>query len=360
MYRTIYTFLIFLIVHAANSQSILDINFNSIKTGKVILINSTNNRFDTVNIEGGNFSYYNRINHPTLYSLIINGFNDSRPINFILSNEKTEIVFDNFKQVIESQNIKDIYPNLPHFTKDPNNNQAFYKFHSEWMIFYDKIKKFSTSDSNELLEKRKEVYHSFLKQCEAIIKNNKDKYVSAVIIDYLLKNNLLPLETIQAFYDYLEPSVKNSFFGIRIGEYAGKAGKLSPGNPAPEFELYDINNQKYNLKNFKGKKKILLHFWSSSCAPCIKEAPDLIRFSKENEDNLIVINISLDTDESKWKKGIERAAIGKMNNVCDFNGVRSKIAQDYAIKVVPTYYLIDENGKIIIKGSLNQIEESVL
>ena len=358
MHRIIYVLLLSWIVQTAYSQSILEVKFNSLEKGKAILINSVNDQFDTLNVVEGSFSYYSAINTPTLYSLIVIGFNDARPMRLILSNEKTAILYDNFKKVTETQNIEDIYPNQPQFLKDPNNNQVFYKFRSAWMTFYTKIIDFSTSDSKELLEKRKEIYHSFLNQCDAIIKDNSNQYVSAVIIDFLIRNNLLSLETMQAFYDYLEPHVKNSFLGIKVGERAGTAGKFSPGSPAPEFELYDINNQKYSLTNLKGKK-ILLHFWSSSCAPCIKEAPDLIRFSKNNEDNLIAINISLDTDKERWVKGIERAAIGSMINVCDFNGFKSKTVQDFLVRAMPTYYLIDENGKIMMKGSLSQIEQKI-
>ncbi len=346
------------VVHTANSQVVLDIKFNSIEIGKAFLLNATTNQFDSIYIKNGHLLFNTTVNDPTLYSLFIQGYNDYRPMRFILSDETTEVEFDTLKKVLENQNIKDFYPNQPSFIKDPNSNQVFYDFHSEWMMFYDNIMELSTTESNELLEKRKEVYHSFLGQCESIIRNNYDKFVSAVIIDFLLRENLLPLEYIQKYYDYLDSHVKDSYFGMKIGEYAGKTGKSSLGNPATEFELYDIYNQKYDLENLKGKK-ILLHFWSSSCAPCIKEAPDLIRLSEENEDELVTINISLDTDIDKWKKGIERAAIGKMNNVCDFKGFKSQIAQDYAVNVVPTYYLIDEKGIIIMKGSLNQVIEII-
>lgn len=67
----------------------------------------------------------------------------------------------------------------------------------------------------------------------------------------------------------------------------------------------------------------------------------------------------MDTDLNKWKKGIERAGLDKMKNICDFQGHNSKVVQDYAINVVPTYYLIDEDGNIMMKGSLNQMIEGI-
>lgn len=67
----------------------------------------------------------------------------------------------------------------------------------------------------------------------------------------------------------------------------------------------------------------------------------------------------MDTEVDKWKKGIENAGLEKMNNVCDFKGFRSPVVQHYAINVVPSYYLIDEMGNIIRKGSLNQVTEKI-
>ena len=356
MHRSICTLFVLLIVQVSQAQSVLDIHFQSIKTGEAILINTSNYQYKNLSITNGNISYEGNIEDPTLYSLIITGYNESRPMDFILSNERTEIKFDHFKKVTESNDVKEIYPNQPHFIKDPNKNQVFYEFHSDWLVFYDKIQELTTPESEEFLEKRKEVYNTFIKECETLIKNNKQEYASAVVINYLIKGRLLPLETIQTFYDYLDPKVKSSYFGIAVGEYAGKAGKLSAGNPAPEFELYDMDGNKYNLANLRGKK-ILLHFWSSWCAPCIKEAPELIQLSTENKEHLIVINISLDTKKENWIKGIARASIGNLNNVCDFQGFEGKLAKDYSIKLVPTSYLIDEEGKIILKGSLNQIQQ---
>ena len=340
------------------SQSVLEITFNSLKSGKAILINTNTLDKDTLAFNNGFLAYNGKLEGPALFSLIISEYNKNSPIYLILSNEKTQVEFKSFKKSEESQNINEVYPNTPHFLKDPNNNRIFYNFIGSWKKFYNTIQQLSTDNSEGLLEKRKATYHSFLNTCDSLIQANNNQFVSAVIIDFLLNNGLLQLETIQSFYDYLAPSVKDSFFGLKIGEYAGKAGRLRPGHSAPDFESVDLDNQKYNLSKLQGKK-VLLHFWSSSCAPCIKVAPELTSLAENNKDNLVTINISLDTAKDKWVKGINRAGIGRMRNVCDFTGIQGKVAQDYAINVVPSYYLIDQKAKIIIKGSLNQVSEKI-
>jgi thiol-disulfide isomerase/thioredoxin len=96
----------------------------------------------------------------------------------------------------------------------------------------------------------------------------------------------------------------------------------------------------------------LLHFWNSSCAPCITEAPTLLQLSRRYRDVLTTINVSNDPDRQSWRKGIRNAGIGKMINVLDSNSVTCK---KYSINVIPAYYLIDERQNLLLKGSLEEV-----
>ncbi|MBL3658138.1 TlpA family protein disulfide reductase [Fulvivirga sediminis] len=340
---------------SVQSQPNLSLKFDDIASGKVFLINKQNELIDTLLINSGNVTYDAIIPTPTLFYLIVDGYNTKRPLPLVLSDQLTEIEFKNFKEINENS-VNEAYPNRPFFVLDPNNNAAFYEFLSNWKHFYNLIEKLSENDSPEQLEKRKNAYDSFLSQNKQIIKSNSDQYISAIIIDFLLRNNLLQIETLQEYYDELSLSVKGSYMGFKIGEKAGNAGRLQPGQPAPLFELTDSEGKNYNQQSLTGKN-VLLHFWSSSCAPCIKEAPDLLKLSRDYANNLVVINISLDTDNERWITGIEKAGIGHMINVCDMQGLNSVIAKSYDVTFIPVYYLIDTNGNISLKGTLEQVTE---
>ena len=41
------------------------------------------------------------------------------------------------------------------------------------------------------------------------------------------------------------------------------------------FGLTDLQGKKYSLSDFRGKK-VLLVFWATWCAPCVREVPELI------------------------------------------------------------------------------------
>lgn len=64
---------------------------------------------------------------------------------------------------------------------------------------------------------------------------------------------------------------------------------LKPGQPAPQFELPNINGETFRLKDLKGKK-ILLHFWADWCTECRAEFPKLQKayLNPENSDLKII------------------------------------------------------------------------
>ncbi|UZR98233.1 TlpA family protein disulfide reductase [Chondrinema litorale] len=357
MKTSILTSLLILLSLAAHSSPILTIEFDDIKSGNIFLINVQKELADTLSIKNGKVTYEAKIAAPTFFYLIVDGYNNTRPLELVLSSQLTEMNFESYK-VVGENTVDEAYPNNPIFISDPNNNIAFFEFLSSWKSFYNTIQALSENNSEEQLEKRKNTYHTFLSDNKQIIEKNSDKYVSANIIDFLLSNNLLQFETLQTYYDLLSTKVKESYLGFKIGEKSGKAGYFQPGKPAPEITLVDMQGKKYNLQSLKGKS-VLLHFWSSSCAPCIKEAPDLLKLQQGNTENLVVINFSLDTDDSKWKKGIERAGIEEMINVCDLQAYNSVTAKSFDVTFIPVYYLIDANGNISLKGTLRQITEKI-
>jgi thiol-disulfide isomerase/thioredoxin len=67
--------------------------------------------------------------------------------------------------------------------------------------------------------------------------------------------------------------------------------------PAPPLNFYLLaDDSKKNISDYKGKI-VLLNYWATWCAPCIKEMPELNRLqSKYQDQGLIVIALS---DEDK-------------------------------------------------------------
>jgi thiol-disulfide isomerase/thioredoxin len=339
--------LLFAVTIYGCTSPVLKVKARNSDKGFAFLINTENQKMDTIIYKDYSFTYSGKIDKPTLFELYFEEIkNWQRPIYLILSKETTEISFDSL--IATPDNVQTwlaLYPNRPKFISDPNRNESFYHFQCLWANFSDSIINMSDSETKSATRQieREELYNRFLSNCDEIISNNKDKLVSAVIIEYLMNNNLLKLSKIQEQYSVIDTVVQQSYIGIRIGKEAG----LQQNTKAPVFKAIDISGKVYSLDGLKGKK-VLLHFWSTTCAPCILEIPELSKLNNNNKD-LIIINVSLDTDSVRWKHGVYKLGMAKMINTCDFHSINGKIAQDYFIKSIPANYLISEQGEIISK-----------
>ena len=130
-----------------------------------------------------------------------------------------------------------------------------------------------------------------------------------------------------------------------FGMFAGGGG-IKEGDPAPTFSGLTVDNQKIDFAQLKGKKVVLLDFWSIYCASCIEEMPRLVEINNEfSKKGLQVIGVNLDSFGThrvvKFMQGME--------NKITFPVVIDKtrqIATSFNAMVLPTTLLIDASGKI--------------
>ena len=114
---------------------------------------------------------------------------------------------------------------------------------------------------------------------------------------------------------------------------------------APDFAFMDTNKREHSLEDFRGKT-VILNFWASWCAPCVKELPLLTRAAQEN-DNVVLIALSSDLDEQKMLRFLERYKHATAGDVFFAYDANMAITQDlYGTFRLPETYLIDAQGQI--------------
>ena len=139
------------------------------------------------------------------------------------------------------------------------------------------------------------------------------------------------------------PGAAPSSIAPNVGEIASV--QTRPGL-APDFSWKDPSGKTVTFDSYKGKVT-LINFWATWCLPCKKELPDLIALSSElSSKNFRIIGVSTDVglsvteDVSAFvkEKGIPyQIVIGNDDLQSAFGNVR----------MLPTSFLIDADGKII-------------
>ena len=123
---------------------------------------------------------------------------------------------------------------------------------------------------------------------------------------------------------------------------------LTPANkiPAHDFELLNMDEEKVKLSDYRGKV-VLLNFWATWCPPCIREMPSMERLHQQvNAEDFKVIAVNQMEDVDQVFAFTGQLEIDPTFEILfDSN---SEISRDYAVRGLPTTYLIDKNGNVAI------------
>ena len=101
-----------------------------------------------------------------------------------------------------------------------------------------------------------------------------------------------------------------------------------------------------SLNEYKGSL-IVLNFWATWCAPCVKEMPDLSKLQEDYADRkLVVITLSQDNDAQKVQEFFRRLGIKNLPAYLDSD---MKSFQALALRGLPVTILIDASAKEVIR-----------
>ncbi len=130
---------------------------------------------------------------------------------------------------------------------------------------------------------------------------------------------------------------------------------LKPGDSAPDFSLIDQNGNTTRLKDFKGKKNVVLYFYPKDMTPgCTQEACDFSEhFSKFSKKETVILGVSLD-DTKKHQKFVEKYGLKHLL----LSDTDQKVVREYGVfqekslygkkfmGIVRTTLVINKQGKI--------------
>lgn len=140
-----------------------------------------------------------------------------------------------------------------------------------------------------------------------------------------------------------EPIKKDA--GEAIGDYARRQLEYlsMEGKTIPNFKFKDLNGVEYSSANTKGKV-LLLKCWFIGCVACVEEMPELNELVNKYKDRKDILFLSLASDEKKplqdflKKTEFDYAVVANQDKY---------MRGDLAVKLFPTHFIVDRNGKIM-------------
>ena len=129
---------------------------------------------------------------------------------------------------------------------------------------------------------------------------------------------------------------------------------LAAGTTAPDFTALRPDNTPVKLSDFRGKI-VLVDFWSTLCGPCKVAMPHLEKLhQKLGNQGLVVHGVCVWDSRDKfdaWQKKPEVAtSYLKVFDAAGKATANSIAAKHYSVSGIPTFYLIDREGKIAYAG----------
>ena len=122
---------------------------------------------------------------------------------------------------------------------------------------------------------------------------------------------------------------------------------IEQAGPAPDVKFTNDAGEKITLADFKGRV-LLVNFWATWCAPCIKEMPSLDRLqAKFGSDNFQVVAVNEDRGGAKIA-GPFLQKIGALN-LSLFVDDKMKLMRSLKVRGLPTSFLLNRNGSIVGK-----------
>ncbi len=125
-----------------------------------------------------------------------------------------------------------------------------------------------------------------------------------------------------------------AFSGQLLTPYKG-------AQPAPDFELVDVDGDKHRLSDYRGKP-LIINFWATWCPPCREEMPSMNRAWHKVKDDVSMLAINVGEDE-------DTIFIFSADYPIDFPVLLDQsgdVIKQWPVKGLPTTFVLDREGNI--------------
>ena len=184
---------------------------------------------------------------------------------------------------------------------------------------------------------------------DSLIREHPNSLVSAYILYRYFSYRLPPAE-LEANIKLLDPALRETPYIKTLEKLIPTLEEVTVGKEAPDFTGSDPDGNAISFSDHLGEGYVLLNFWASWCGPCRRENPNVVHtYEKYKDKGLRIFGVSLDKNREGWISAIEKDHL-TWSHVSDLSMWDSELAGLYGVRVIPSNFLIDQNGVIVAKN----------
>lgn len=187
------------------------------------------------------------------------------------------------------------------------------------------------------------------KSLDAVVRYVESEVKEPGIAEFLINKNVYAyverygLDSADAYCAVFDRYVKSPLLVKNFETLCNRWRKLSVGALSPNFNCTDLSGKKVSLSDFKGKY-VYIDIWATWCGPCQREIPHLQKLEeKYHGKDIYFVSISCDNNKKAWENRVRAGLKGIQLHFV--NG--DTFMNDYMIKGIPRFILLDKEGKII-------------
>lgn len=201
----------------------------------------------------------------------------------------------------------------------------------------------------EIAKKQAKISQDVQQLEENFVKNNTGSMVAIHVLTNLLKrDSKYSREEMNGLVSLIDPTLKDTPEYMEMEKVKTEHWNTARGEQFIDFVVVDENGKKARFSDyFQPGKYNLLECWASWCGPCRAEIPHLKHIHELCGDKFNIIAVSVDKNESEWKKALkeEQPAYLQLRNIPDT--LRKRVQNYYGITGIPYTLLLDGEGRIL-------------
>jgi thiol-disulfide isomerase/thioredoxin len=165
-----------------------------------------------------------------------------------------------------------------------------------------------------------------------------------------MRDILLPLAVLGLLAGCQKGAPERNAASAQLPVQPRKIDRSHAGQPLPTTAFQGAHGKPQTLAAFRGKP-LLLNFWATWCAPCVKEMPSLDRLAAAQKGKLEVVALSQDSGRDRIDAFFAKAKIGSLAPDLDDGNAVMAAAK---VEVLPTTILFDAGGREVWRVSADR------